>query len=63
MHSDSYDFLDTILASFLLSYISAPSRVTPHSKTLINNFFSNMIEDDSVSGNLLTATIMANFSL
>ena len=31
-HGDSYDFLDTIYANFLLPYISAPSRVTPHSK-------------------------------
>ena len=41
-------------ASFLLPYISAPLRVTPHSKTLIDNIFSNTIEDGSVSGNLVS---------
>ena len=34
-YGDSYDFLDAIYANFLLPYISAPSRVTPHSKILI----------------------------
>ena len=54
-HDDSADFLDAIYASFLLPYISAPSRVTPHSKALIDNIFSNTIEDGSISGNLVTA--------
>ena len=54
MHGDSFDFLDAMYASFLLPYISAPSRVTPHSKTLNDNIFSNMIEDGSISGNFVT---------
>ena len=41
-------------ASFLLPYINTPSRVTPHSKTFIDNIFSNSIEDSSISGNLVT---------
>ena len=53
-HGDSSDFLDAMYASFLLPYINAPSRVTPHSKTLIDNIFFNTIEDSSVSGNLVT---------
>ena len=36
---DSTNFLDSIYASFLLSYISTTSRVTPRSKTLIDNIF------------------------
>ena len=55
MHGDSSDFLDAMYASFILLYISAPSRVTPHSKALIDNIFSNTIEDGSISGNLVTA--------
>ena len=55
MHGDSSDFLDAMYANFLLPYISTPSRVTPHSKTLIDNIFSNTIEDSSISGNLVTA--------
>ena len=42
-------------ANFILPYISAPSRVILHSKTLIDNIFSNTIEDDSISGNFVTA--------
>ena len=53
-HGDSSDFLDAMYASFLLPYIKAPSRVTPHSKTLIDNIFFNTTEDSSVSGNLVT---------
>ena len=41
-------------ASFLLPYISAPSRIIPRSKTLIDNIFSNNIEDSSISGNIET---------
>ena len=47
-HGNSSDFLDAMYANFLLPYISAPSRVTPHSKTLNDNIFSNMIEDGSI---------------
>ena len=57
LHGDSSDFLDAMYPSFLLPYINTPSRVIPHSthsKTLIDNIFSNMIEDSSVSGNLVT---------
>ena len=42
MHGDSSDFLDTMYASLLLLYISAPSRVTPHSKTLTDNIFPSL---------------------
>ena len=41
-------------ASFLLPYISTPSRIIPRSKTLIDNIFSNNIEDRSISGNIET---------
>ena len=44
-HSDSSDFLHAMYANFLLPYISALSRITPHSKTLIDNIFYNIIED------------------
>ena len=60
-HGDSSDFLDAMYASFLLPYINTPSRVTPHSKTLIDNIFSNTIEDSSISGNLVT-TISDHYS-
>ena len=50
---DSADFLDSMYASFLLPYIT-PSRVAPRSKTLIDNIFSDNIEDGSISGNIVT---------
>ena len=53
-YSDSSDFLDAAYANFLLPYISAPSRVIPHSKNRIDNTFPNTIEDCSISGNLVT---------
>ena len=52
---DSADFLDSLYASFLLPYISTPSRVTPHSKILIDNIFSENMEDGSISGNIAAA--------
>ena len=54
---DSADFLDSMYASFLLLFISTPSRVTPRSKTLIDNIFPNNIEDGSISGNIVTTTL------
>ena len=50
---DSADFLDSMYAGFLLPYISTPSRVTPHSKILNDNIFSNNIEDSSIQGNIV----------
>ena len=46
--------------NFLLPYITSPSRVTPRSQTLIDNFFSNVIEEGSKLGNL-TTTISDHF--
>ena len=51
---DSADFLDSMYGSFLLPYISTLSPVTPRSKTLTDNIFSNNIEDGSISGNIVT---------
>ena len=53
---DSADFLDSMYAGFLLPYISTPSRVTPHSKILNDNIFSNNIEDSSIQGNIVITT-------
>ena len=58
---DSATFLDNMYANFFLPYITAPSRITSHSKTLIDNIFSNSIEDGCVSGNLLS-TVSDHFA-
>lgn len=53
-NKDSTTFLDTMYTSFLLPYITIPTRVTTHSKTLIDNIFSNNIEEGLTSGNIIT---------
>ena len=42
--------------SFYLPHILYPTRVTGHSKTLIDNRFSNLISNEAIFGNL-TSTI------
>ena len=36
-NKDFQEFLDKMHSNFLLSYISSPSRVTPHSQTIISS--------------------------
>ena len=48
------DFLDTMCAHGFLPCISGPTRLTPHSKTLIDNIFYSGISNDIQSGNILT---------
>lgn len=42
-------------SSFLLPYITAPTRITGHSSTLIDNIFSNHISEGNTAGNLITS--------
>ena len=53
-NKDSQEFLDKMHSYFLMPYISSPSRVTPRLQTLIDNNFSNKIEEESFSGNITT---------
>ena len=55
-HKPTNEFLDTLASSSYLPYIIQPSRNTSHSRTLIDNIFSNVISKDIVSVNI-TATI------
>ena len=55
-HKPTNDFLDSLASSSFIPYILQPTRITDHSKTLIDNIFSNIISQDFISGNL-TATI------
>ena len=59
-NKDSEEFLNKMYTNFLLPYITSPSRVTPRSQTLIDNLFSNIIEEGLNSGNL-TTTISDHF--
>ena len=55
-HKPTNEFLDSFASSSYLSYIIQPSRHTSHSRTLIDNIFSNFISKDIICGNI-TATI------
>lgn len=52
---DSASFLGSLYTNFPLPYISTPFWVTKHSRTLIDNIFSNKTEDGLISGNINSA--------
>ena len=56
VHNRTNEFLDSPASNSFLPYILQPTRITSHSKTLIDNIFTNIIFPDSICGNL-TATI------
>ena len=56
-YDSNYDFLtflDNMYENLLFPYIISPTRVTPRSRTIIDNIFSNIIEEDIISGNITT---------
>ena len=55
-HQPTNDFLDSLASNSFIPYILHPTRITSHSKTLIDNIFSNYISHEIISGNI-TATI------
>ena len=55
-HQPTNDFLDSLASNSFIPYILHPTRITNHSKTLIDNIFSNFTSPDIISGNI-TATI------
>ena len=56
VHNPTKEFLDSLASNSFLPYILQPTRITSHSKTLMDNIFTNITLPDSKSGNL-TATI------
>ena len=54
-HKATNEFFYHLSSNMSLAHIVQPTRITCHSKTLIDNIFSNYISQDIVSGNL-TAT-------
>ena len=56
VYKSTNDFLDSLDSKSVIAYILKPTRLISHSKTLINNIFSNMLSSEIISGNL-TATI------
>ena len=55
-HQPTNDFLDSLASNSFIPYILHPTRITSHSKTLIDNILSNFISPEIISGNI-TATI------
>ena len=55
-HQPTNDFLDSLASNSFIPYILHPTRITSHSKTLIDNIFSNDISHEITSGNI-NATI------
>ena len=53
-NTDSVTFLESMYTNFLSTYISTPTLVTTRSKTLIDNIFTNNIDDGLISGNITT---------
>ena len=50
---NSTDFLDQIYSCSLIPRITSPTRVTPRSKTLIDNIFSTDTANEVIAGNIL----------
>ena len=59
-HKPTNEILDSLASNPYLPHIIQPSRHTSHSRTLIDNIFSNAISKDIISGNI-TATISGTY--
>ena len=57
VHNPTNECLDSLASNSFLPYILQPTRIISHSKTLIENIFSNVILPDSLSGNLTAPSI------
>ena len=55
-HQPTNEFLDSLASNSIIPYILLPRRLTIHSKTLIDNIFSNVLSCEAISGNI-TATM------
>ena len=52
-HIQTREFLDEIYFGSLSPHITIPTRITPCSRTLIDNIFTNTVDEPSISGNLM----------
>ena len=51
-HAPTIEFLDPLSSNMFLPYILQATRVTYHSKTLIDNILSNLVSKEAVCGNV-----------
>ena len=54
INTDSATFLDSVYTNFLYPYISTPTHVRTHSKTLTDNIFLYSFKDGFISINITT---------
>lgn len=52
-HKMTEDFINTVFSLGLYPQITRPSRITLHCATLIDNIFTNIIQNNTVSGLLI----------
>ena len=52
-NNNASEFLDRIYSSYLIPHITSPTRLTSSSHTLIDNMISNVITEDTISGNIM----------
>ena len=53
-HTETTNYVNFLFSKQFLPYIVHPSRVSENSSTLIDNIFSNLSDNETVSGNNLT---------
>ena len=55
-HQPTNEFLDSLASNSIIPYILQLTRLIGHSKTLINNIFSNVLLCEAISGNITATT-------
>ena len=54
-HKATNEFFDSLSSNTFLPYIIQPTRITTHSKSIIDDIFSNHISQEIISSNLTSA--------
>ena len=54
-HTETFEFFDTMMSSFLLPVITLPTKINKEKSTVIDNIFTNQINPEMKSGNLQLA--------
>ena len=62
VHNPTNGFLDSLASNSFLPYILPPTRISNHSKTLIDNIFTNINLPDPISGNLTALSPTTSFN-
>ena len=52
-NNNASEFLDIIYSGYLIPHITSPTRLASRSHTLIDNIISNVIPEDTISGNII----------